>query len=688
MMPLLLRFPSLGVTTVSFAEIAIKNIRKRLGSYLAYFFSTSFSVIVFHLFCTMYYNPAFSVYRFGSGKMNTLFRGAAVAVLLFAAIFVLYSGSYFLRGRKNEIAIYSLLGMTKKTIAILLFCETFVIGMAAVILGIAVGSVTAQYFSAMLMRVMAVGTSVTYTISPMAAIVTATAFSVLFIISGIRAYQVIYRYRLIGLLSASKQSEGAPKYSAAGAFAAVILVVAGYVIASAMNLNQSGMKLLLPAFMVVLVVSAGTYLLFRNTVPMAVALLKRKKALYYRTSTFISTSQIAFRLRANARMLTLSALLCAISITMVSASYSLYRGLEQGTDFYAPFSYLVKNISEQQYEQIPQIVSGVGKVTITEEDTIPLLHAQIQSDGYGVQTGLEKDAALGEPVDVYLLSDVVYQKIVADTQAQKGGKSSLCTDFAGSLADGECYFLDGNMTDQYSSGLVGQGLPVTFQGKSSVYQVIGVSLHKYLGLLDLYQHPTVVLSDNVYQKYAAAADSMDIDTFYGFMFDDEMASADTTAALDRVIPARFSDGTLPGNISYIGIYKANFALYGSYVFIGLFLGILFLLSMGSIMYYKMIMEAQEESPRYAILRKVGMKKKEMRACVAKQLGIVFGAPLSVGLVHTIFALATYNRMMDIIGQETPTFFNALAVVGISVVIYGVFYLLAVKKYLSIVWKNV
>ncbi|MCI2047597.1 MAG: ABC transporter permease [Faecalibacterium sp.] len=672
---------------MSFAEIALKNVRKRAGSYLAYFFSTAFCVVVFHLFCAMYYNPAFSVYRFGSGKMNTLFQGSAVAVLLFAAIFVLYSGSYFIRGRKKEIAIYSLLGMAKKTIALLLFCETFFIGMLAVGFGVGVGSVSAGYFTSVLLKVMAVGTSVSYAASPMAILVTVAAFAGLFIISGIRAYQIIYRYSLIDLLSATKQSEGIPHYSPAGAWAALAFLAVGYGIALKMNLNISGMQLLLPAFAVVAVVSIGTYLLFRNTLPMAVTLLKRKKAAYYQTSTFISASQIAFRLKANAKMLTLSALLCAIAITMVSASVSLYLGLEQGTDFYAPFSYLVKNITPEQDAKIAQTVSDIGEVQITAEDQIELVHAQMQNDSYAVQTGTEAADTLGAPVDAYLLSQSAYQKIIADTQAGQGKASSLRTDFAGGLSDDACYFLDGNMTEQYSAGLVGQGLSVAFQGQSCVYTVKGVGLHKYIGLLDLYQHPTVVVSDAVYQQYHAAADSTEIDTFYGFMFDDEMASANTTAALDAFIPARFGDGGLPANVSYIGVYKANFALYGSYVFIGLFVGILFLLALCSVMYYKMIMEAQEEGPRYAILRKIGMKKREMLASVAKQLGIVFGTPLAVGLAHTVFALTTYNRMMDVIGQETPTLANALAVAAAFVAVYGVFYLLAVKNYFSIVWKQ-
>lgn len=123
------------------------------------------------------------------------------------------------------------------------------------------------------------------------------------------------------------------------------------------------------------------------------------------------------------------------------------------------------------------------------------------------------------------------------------------------------------------------------------------------------------------------------------------------------------------------------------MFIGLFLGVLFLLATCSVMYYKMVMEAQEEGSRYAILRKIGMSRQEMLASVAKQLGIAFGAPLVVGLAHTVFALATYNRMLELMAQETPTFQNAALVALLYVAAYGVFYLASVRSYFRIVWTQ-
>lgn len=672
---------------MTFAEIAFKNIQKKFSSYLVYFFSTAFSVVIFYTFCSMYYDPTFEAYRFGTGKMTVLFRGSAAATLLFAAVFVLYSGSYFIKTQKKEIAIYALLGMRKGKIALMMFLETFLIGLLAVALGTLIGTFSAGYLTSLLMRFMAVGTAVTLSAEPRAMLVTMAAFAALFMLSGMKAYKAIYQYTLIDLLSASKQSERVPGFSPAGALASLMLLAVGYTTAAVMNLNAGGIQLLLPAFMVIISVSAGTYLLFRNFAPLAVAVFKRNRPLYYHTSNFISVSQIAFRLKSASKMLSVAALLCAVTITMVSASYSLYRGLEDAVSFYAPYSYLAKGVTDEQHSLILKAAADINEVAIVYDDEITLCHVQIQSDRYAVQEGKERGGMLGELTDAYLLSESQYLDIISHTQAQTGDYVNIKTSFTGGLSDRECFFLDGNVTSDYCKPLVGQPLNVRMEGKTAQYTVKGAALHKYIGLLDLYQRPTLIVSDPEYQRYISAAGANGVTTYRGLIFDDNMASGNTVAAMDAMIPARFTSGGLPGNISYIEMYRLNFSLYGSYVFIGLFIGVLFMLAVGSVLYYKLIIEAQEEAPRFAILRKIGITKREIRASVAKQIGLVYGMPLGVGLVHTVFALLTYNRMMEEIGQETPTLQNALMVTLIFIVVYGAFYGLSVRNYNSIVWKQ-
>jgi len=99
------------------------------------------------------------------------------------------------------------------------------------------------------------------------------------------------------------------------------------------------------------------------------------------------------------------------------------------------------------------------------------------------------------------------------------------------------------------------------------------------------------------------------------------------------------------------------------------------------------MEAQEEAPRYEILRKTGMKKGEILSSAAKQVGLIYGILLFVGLIHTVFALLTYNRMLGSMGQQTPTLQNAAMAVILFVAVYGDFYALSVKSYRGIVWRR-
>lgn len=621
--------------------------------------------------------------------MSVLFRAATIAVFLFATIFILYSGNYFIKTQKKEIAIYSLLGMRKEKIAVMLFLETFFISILAIICGTLIGTFSSQFFTALLMRLMAEGTSIPFQVEPKAIIVTIFVFIAIFILNGIRAYQTIYKYTLIDLLSATKQSEGVPAFSLLGAVAAIVLLAVGYVLAITMQVDVSGMRLLLPAFSIIICVTLGTLLLFRNFIPMVVALLKKRKLFYYKTSNFISVSQISFRLKANSKMLAVVALLTAITITMVSASYSFYSLIGgDGTECFAPFSYITKNITKQQHDQILKTVSDIGDVKIILEDKIELFNVTMQNDQYAIRDQQTGTAVPGQSVEAYLMSESMYLKIISETHPLKGSYSEARTDFTGGLNDHTCYFLDGNAVTDYCKKLPGQQINVSFKGESTSYTVNGASQHKYIGALDLYKHPTLVVSDNNYQRYRSMVSADEIDTFYGFQFDDDMKSGRTVDAINQFIPERFHNSGLPGNMSYIGIYKANFALFGSYVFIGFFLGILFLLASGSVMYYKLIMEAQEEAPRYEILRKTGMKKSEVLSSVAKQLGLIYGIPLFVGLIHTLFGLLTYNRMLGSAGQQTPTLQNAAMAVILFIAMYGVFYVLSVMSYQNIIWKQV
>ncbi len=612
--------------------------------------------------------------------MGVVLQASAIVVIIFSSIFVLYSNKFFLKTRKKEIAIYSLLGMRKSQIGRMLFYENIIIGIFATVCGIMLGTLFSRFFAMILFKLMAAGTKVTFSIEIGAVVTPIVAFFILFVISSANAYGIIYRYKLIDLLSASREGEQIPKYSVWGGLLSVLLIAIGYIISQQMNVNLGGFKLLFPAFLMMVFIVVGTLLFFKNFIPMAMVKLKGNKHFYYKTSNFISTSQIVYRIKANSTMLSVITILCTATIVMTSATYSLYHGLEDSVSYYAPFSYMAKNIDKTQYTNIVDTVKQIGKVKITATNQFGLIEAQVQNNNYSTQT----EKTHGMTANAFILSESDYKSIIKTTKAKIGSMSNLKTDFNVELKDNQCYFIDGNTTGEYCKNLKGSQVNVYFGNQTSSYDVAGVSLYKYIGISDLYGKPTIVVSGKVYNSYLKQATNGNVARFTGFMFDEPMNSESTVDALNKIVPGRFDIPGVP-NISYIGFYKSNFALFGVYVFIGLFLGILFMLAMGSIMYYKQIIEAQEEITRYDILKKAGMNKKEVKESISKQLAIVFGLPLLAGLSHTFFTLLVFNRTMDIIGQETPTLLNASIVVAIFIVIYGFFYDISVKNYLRIVW---
>lgn len=670
---------------MNFFSLALNNIKKKFSSYLIYLFSTIFAVTIFSIFCSMYYNPQFSQYRFGAGKMAALFQASAVAVILFSSIFVFYANKFFIKTRKKEIAIYSLLGMKKSQIGMMLFYENIIIGLIATVGGILFGTVLSRFFFMMLMSLMKQVSEVSFSIQWEAIIVTVVAFVILFIANSINSYMVIYKYKLIELLSASKEREKMPSFSVAGGIISIIIMAIGFILALNIDFNKGGLKQIPATFLVLSLVVTGTVLLFRNFIPLLVVKLKNNKAYYFKPANFISMSQIVYRINANATILSVISILSAAAITMVSATYALYIAFESMAPYYAPFSYMSKDVDNETYKKVIETIKSDQSINLLSSTRFKAIKAKAKNDQYT----LEDVKTPGEAFDAYILSQSDYRTIIKNTKTPTGTFQNLKTDFSMDLNDGECYFIDSNTVKNYCENLVGDTVNVDFLQKSSSYKIAGVSMHKYLGIFKT-RKTTIVVNDNTFNNcYLSEARTDNIVSYMGLMFDEPMRSEKTVNALNYIVPINEEayKATHMRNFSYVGVNKSLYQMYGAYLFIGLFLGILFLLSTGSIMYYKQIIEAQEEASRYDILKKTGMSRKEIKQSLVKQLAVIFGMPLFIGLLHSFFAIVTYNKIMDLLGSEMPAFQSAYLIIAIYVLIYLIYYILSVNSYLKIVWNK-
>jgi putative ABC transport system permease protein len=159
---------------------------------------------------------------------------------------------------------------------------------------------------------------------------------------------------------------------------------------------------------------------------------------------------------------------------------------------------------------------------------------------------------------------------------------------------------------------------------------------------------------------------------------DERNSKVLTEKLTKVMPAGESEMVPAFRDFYTGFHMGLEAT-GLMMFIGMFLGLVFLLATGSIIYFKQLTEANADRERYVVLRKVGVTKQEMKKAIAKQVSFIFAIPLVIGILHSLFALKGLANLLP---------FEIMIPLLISIGVYGViyigYYFLTVRSYYKIV----
>ena len=151
-----------------------------------------------------------------------------------------------------------------------------------------------------------------------------------------------------------------------------------------------------------------------------------------------------------------------------------------------------------------------------------------------------------------------------------------------------------------------------------------------------------------------------------------------------------SDMTYMDNMKLRSVDKANaMMVYGSFFFLGLFLGTLFIFETILIIYYKQLTEGYEDADRFQIMQSVGMSEAEVKTSIRSQILLVFFLPLITAIVHTTFAFPMVGRMLAYLGLDSTKTYLKCTLAGFVgyALIYTAIYLLTAKLYYSIVKRK-
>lgn len=652
-------------------NLGINNVKHNFKNYVSYFISTLISVFILMIFYSMYYADQVQLLSSSRVKVGAIFKAAAFIVIIFSAIFIWYANSFFIKNKKKEVAIYSLLGMKKKEIGKLMFFENIFLGILALIAAVPLGAITSKFFLKILAICMKSNKPIQYNFNIKAVGMTIFVFMIIFLLNSIKAYGIIYKFRLIELLHAAKEGEEKPKSSKLLALLSLIMIIGGYIGVLKMNLATGGTQMIYKALLITLLVIAGTYLLFNNLIIYIFKLFEKNKKAYYKGENLIGVSQIIYRIKGNSNLLATIAVISAVAITALCFTFSFNTSLEEAAPNGSPFSIMYKGDNKDLNNKVEEIINKHKEIKTTYKTDIVMINGSGLTQKY--KGPFEKD--LKAPFDMFIISLSEYNNIVNNSSLNKD------TDVVDRPTDikidkeNQCFFIELSNSTKGKGRLAGNKLNATIDEKTYKLDISDSNVKSVLGTS--FQNTTIVVQDSFFNKLLAENKS-NTTVIRAYNFDNPLKSEKVVTELTKIMPedSLFS--------SYYQIYTEIHVLYGSYIFIGAFLGVLFVVSTGSIMYYKQLTEAYEDRNRYSVLSKIGLTKRENLRIIAKQLGFIFAIPLLFGILHSIFPLIAYiNYCSGSVGQVKMI----LITMGVYTVIYLCFYLLSVKSYMKVITKN-
>ena len=650
-----------------YRRLAASTLKKNARTYLPYLLSACGTVAVFYILAYLALNS-------GSGTTGLVMQLGAIVVGIFALIFLFYTNSFLIKRRKKELGLYGILGMEKRHIFRMMAYETLYCFLISVVSGLAVGLLFSKGVQLLFLHILQMPVQWGFAFSPSAALVTVLLFAGIFFLTLLSNLRQVHISQPIELLRGSQVGEREPRANWPLAILGIVLLAAGYALAQFVN-NPIWAFILF--FLAVILVILGTYALFTSTSIAALKLLRRNKTYYYQTKHFISVSGMIYRMKQNAAGLASICILSTMVLVMVSTTTSLYAGMNEMFSWYTRDFYVHTYADSENGGYTPSapsrlILSQQGYEPLDEQVYSSLSFATVR-DGEGGFTFVPQDdanameASVDDIMQFTMLTLADYNLLVKN---------------AYELAQGEVLLAAARGTDDFDQPelrVFGLEFDVAANvAAPDIYAAdyMGTELY-YLIVPDA--HTFWQIANLEIQFYGNNATY--VENIYAFNVD-AGASVDEQAALRTDLLAQGSV-----SVSCTALDKQSMQeFYGSFFFLGIFLGLLFLMATAMIIYYKQISEGYDDRARFELMQKVGMTAEEIRSAVRSQVLTVFFFPLVMAGVHIVFAFKMISMLMSLLQLTNTTLFALTTVVCFFAfaAVYALIYAITARSYYRIV----
>ncbi len=663
-----------------YTKLAITNIKNNRQFYFPYLLTGIITVAMFYIMCALESNPGIQSMP-GAKNLGLILRLGIGVIGIFAVIFLFYTNSFIIKRRKKELGIYNILGMEKRHIAKILSKEAFFTAIIAIGGGLVTGVLFHKLACMLLYRMIGFNGGITFSFSKKGVMITAILFAIVYLLTYIYDLFQVQLANPIELLQSGNKGEREPKTKAIMAVLGVLCLGMGYFIAIT---TKNPIKALTLFFVAVILVIIGTYLLFTAGSIALLKILRRNKGYYYQTKHFTSVSGMIYRMKQNAVGLANICILSTMVLVAVSTTVSLYAGVE--------------DIMKQRYPNEINISAYYDTGAPTEDSIAPIVEKSVKESGRKIRH--EEDylelyfAAIKDQGQYSLDKEKVKtagDRVSGFVVLTREDCKKLYNEEIPELAENEVALITIDKTDMDTLVLENRSYHVKeikqFQNREDFETIADMMDEYYYVIVNDVQDMERLwqLQKDIYQENSSSISRqvrLDIDG-------DSEQKKECFENIKTALGPEQAKATI-----LIDSRQSNldefYQIYGGFLFLGLFLGILFLMITVLIIFYKQISEGYDDKERFSIMEKVGMSNDEVKATIRSQVRTVFFLPILMAAVHVGMAFPMIKRLLSLFGlSNTALFAGCMAgTILVFALIYLLVFLKTSKTYYKIVGEQV
>lgn len=635
-------------------NISLKNIRKSFKNYLIFFITTIFGVAIFYVFNSLSDQAVMlKINESNVSLIDTL--GSVMSVIsVFVAVvlgfLIVYANTFLIKRRNKEFGIYLVLGMGKVKVAAILIIETVVIGIISMAAGLIVGIAASQGMSILIANLFEADlTKFRFVVSKAAIMKTILYFCIMYGVVLILDIIVSGSRRLINLINSGKKGE--KEINRNPVLCVIVFIIACILLGTAYYKVTAGMENIdSVAGVATQIVKGivGTFLLMFSISGLFLLLVRAKKKFYYKKLNAFTTREISSKINTAVFSAGIISLMMFFSICCLSTVFSVKKSIDNNIKKLIPVDIQYETLHTRDAANDPPIDELVDKLVKDKSNLEDMFTVNIY-DMY------DNDNFYYNRIYEYMhVSE--YNKV-----ARRFGNEEI------ELKDDE-YAVIGNMEQVIGKNyLKPNGAVITINGKE--YKPQSENMYYGFVFIDNYEdcYGKYIVPDDV--DFSDAEEHIEV--LMADLKGDKKTYKDTNKKLyfDDVV-----DGAREGGY-YMNVYCKYEIINIStrdtvvLVFVGIYLGIVFIITGAAILSLKLLSESVRNKEKYTVLRKIGVDNRMIKKSVFTQCMIYFGLPLSVAVMHSVFGIQTCTKIMSFYGKS-GLLYSILITALIIVLIYG------------------